>query len=169
MGNPDLPLPTSPPPHMLSTGLKTYVLIVFAHPYCACKLMSQWFQVIHWACALKTICRHFWPKWKLCQDFLVLKRWWPQHCFGHITFFNKFLPIVIKWAKSQCWKFIFSHLSTLLWLNSAHFTALRVWKGNYYKLFDRMEVGLQWFVYYKNYFCTNGLWGRTLYWLTYLK
>ena len=29
------------------------------------------------------------------------------HFFGHIAFFDRFLPIVKKWTKKQCWKFNF--------------------------------------------------------------
>ena len=37
--------------------LRTFALIVFAHPYCARKVMSQWRHVIHRARALRKICR----------------------------------------------------------------------------------------------------------------
>ena len=59
----------------------------------------------------------------------------PHFFFGHIVFFDKFLLIVKKWTKNQCWKSIFFFpFSTPARSNSAHFEALRVWKCNYLRL-----------------------------------
>ena len=79
--------------------LRTFALIVFVHPCCTCKFMSQWCHIIHRAHAQRKInfagkCGTFGQN----DSFAWILRFKavgdPHFFFGHIAFFDKFLPIV---------------------------------------------------------------------------
>ena len=87
--------------------LRTFALIVFAHPYCARKFMSQWRHVI----------QRFVGKYSTFGQsdnfawILPLKEIGDPHFFldtpPSLTNFCRFSK---KWTENQCWKFIFLFL-----------------------------------------------------------
>ena len=94
--------------------LRTFALIVFVYPYCACKFMSQsamsFIERTHGGrfvgnCALLA-------KTTTSPGFFGLKGSVTPTFFGQIAVFCKFLAIVKIWTKDQCWKVIFSPFST---------------------------------------------------------
>ena len=126
--------------------LRTFALNVFVHPYCTCKFMSQWCHIIHRTHAQRKInfagkCGTFGQN----DNFTWILRFKavgdPHFFFGHITFFDKFLPIVKICTKKSMLEVFFFPFSTPARSNSAHFEALQVWRCNYLKIsFTSVDV-----------------------------
>ena len=89
---------------IISKDLRTFALIVSAHPSCARKF--TW-HVMHLARALSTKMnnnRARWPLLKPCLDLTILDVRLLLFFFSETDYIYNYLHIVQKWAKNQCEK-----------------------------------------------------------------